>query len=42
MSLSNKPIESINAIDFQALIDNQVPEGKVIEYKEALPSNQVG
>lgn len=39
MSLSNKPLESIDESDFQALLDNQVAEGKTIEYKQALPGN---
>lgn len=39
MSLSNKPLESIDESDLQALLDNQVAEGKTIEYKQALPGN---
>lgn len=35
----NKRIADIVAGDIQGLIDNQVPEGKTIEYKEALPSD---
>jgi predicted HTH transcriptional regulator len=38
----NKPLESIDEGDLQELIDNQVPEGKTIEYKEALPGNSDG
>ena len=37
MSLNHKPLDSINAADLQALKDNQMPEGKTIEYKEILP-----
>lgn len=38
----NKPLESIDEGDLQELIDNQIPEGKSIEYKEALPGNADG
>lgn len=38
----NKPLESIDQGDLQELIDNQVPEGKTIEYKEVLPGNSDG
>ncbi len=38
----NKPLDSIEEGDLQELIDNQVPEGKTIEYKEALPGNSDG
>lgn len=38
----NKPLESIEESDLQALIDNQVAECKTIEYKEALPGNSDG
>jgi hypothetical protein len=34
-----KPIESIQESDLRSLVDNQVPEGKTIDYKEALPDN---
>ena len=37
MSL-NKPLESIQESDLQALLDNQVPEGKSLEYKQILPA----
>lgn len=37
MSLDNKPLDSIEGSDLQALVDNRVPEGKTIEYKESLP-----
>ncbi len=40
--LFNKPLAEINESDLQALIDNQVPEGKTIEYKSILPSNADG
>lgn len=38
----NKPLESIQETDLQALIDDQVSEGKTIEYKDALPGNSDG
>lgn len=37
MSL-NKPLESVQESDLQALLDNQVPEGKSLEYKQILPA----
>jgi hypothetical protein len=37
MSL-NRPLESIQESDLQALLDNQVPEGKSLEYKQILPA----
>jgi hypothetical protein len=37
VSLDNKPIESIQESDLQALVDNNVVEWKTIEYKENLP-----
>jgi len=37
MSLSNKPLDSIEESDLQALKDNKVSEKKTIEYKESLP-----
>lgn len=39
MSLSGKPVEQITESDLDELITNQVREGKVIDYKEALPGN---
>lgn len=39
MSLDGKPLEAVNENDLQALIDNQVREGKTIDYKESLPGN---
>ncbi len=39
MSLSGKPVEQITESDLDELIANQVREGKVIDYKEALPGN---
>ena len=39
MSLGNKPLESIEKSGLQSLVENQVPEGKTIEYKQALPGN---
>lgn len=30
----NKPVDAITVADLQALIDNAVPEGKAIDYKE--------
>jgi len=38
----NKPLESIQESDLQALVDNQVTERKTTEYKEALPGNADG
>ncbi len=38
MSLSNKPLPSIEEADLQALIDNEVPEDKTLDYKESLPA----
>jgi predicted HTH transcriptional regulator len=38
----NKPLESIEESDLQALVDNQVSERKTIEYKAALPGNADG
>ena len=38
----NKPLNSIEESDLQQLIDNQVSEGKIIEYKKALPGNSDG
>jgi hypothetical protein len=35
----DKPLESITADDLYALKDNEVPEGKTIEYKRYLPGN---
>src|SRR2546421_5727868 len=40
--LFNKPLAEIKESDLQTLIDNQVPEGKTIEYKSILPSNADG
>ncbi|MCX5908563.1 MAG: ATP-binding protein, partial [Deltaproteobacteria bacterium] len=37
MSFLNKPIESISETDLQTLKENQVAEGKTVEYKAALP-----
>jgi len=37
MSLDNKPLDSIEESDLQALVDNRVPENKTTEYKESLP-----
>jgi hypothetical protein len=36
VSLDSKVLESLQESDLQALLDNQVPEGKSIEYKELL------
>src|SRR2546421_6869894 len=40
--LFNKPLAEIKESDLQTLIDNQVPEGKTIEYKSILPGNADG
>ena len=39
MSLANRPLESIEAADLQALIENEVAESRTIEYKQSLPGN---
>ena len=39
MSLDSKPLDFVEEADLQALVDDQVPEGKYIDYKESLPSN---
>jgi len=39
MSLSNKPLNSIDELNLKALVNDQVREGRTIEYKEALPGN---
>ncbi len=35
----NKLFEAIEESDLQALVDNNVPEGKTLEYKESLHSD---
>lgn len=37
MPLKDKPANRITADDIQALITNRIPEGRDLEYKEALP-----
>lgn len=39
MSFFSKPLESLEESDLQTLLDDEVPEGKTIDYKEALPGN---
>ncbi|MBD1932716.1 MULTISPECIES: AlbA family DNA-binding domain-containing protein [Cyanophyceae] len=39
MSLSNKPLESIDEADLQELLVNQIAEGKTLEYKQELPGS---
>lgn len=39
MSFISKPLELLEESDLQALLDNEVPEGKTIDYKEALSGN---
>ena len=34
--LSDKPFESITEDDLRQLVENQVPEGRTMEYKQAL------
>ena len=34
MPLSRKPIDSLSVADFKALVENGVPEGKTIDYKQ--------
>ncbi len=36
MSFFSKPLELLEESDLQTLLDNEVPEGKTIDYKEAL------
>lgn len=40
--LFNKPLAEIDESELQTLVDNQVPEGKTIEYKSSLPGNTDG
>lgn len=42
MLLRGKPLESVDETDLQALVDNEVAEGKSIEYKLELPKNSDG
>ncbi|HOO54530.1 MAG TPA: ATP-binding protein [Methanothrix sp.] len=37
MSINKKPLESVEESDLQNLLENQVPESKIIDYKEMLP-----
>jgi hypothetical protein len=39
MALDNKPLEAIEEADLRELVENQVAESKVIDYKTALPGN---
>ena len=39
MLLRGKPLESVNETDLQALVVNEIAEGKSIEYKIMLPKN---
>lgn len=39
MSFISKPLELLEESDLQTLLDNEVPEGKTIDYKEALSGN---
>ena len=39
MSFISKPLELLEESDFQTLVDNEVPEGKTVDYKEALSGN---
>ena len=36
MSFISTPLESLEESDLQTLLDNEVSEGKTIDYKEAL------
>ena len=36
MPLTNKPLNSIDELDLQALVNDQVREGRTIEYKQVL------
>ncbi len=42
MALDGKPLESINENDLRELIENKVPEGKTIEYKQNHPARTDG
>jgi hypothetical protein len=39
MSITTKPLESIDENYLQSLVDNRIAEGKTIEYKVSLPGN---
>ncbi len=39
MPITNKALELVDASDLQTLLENEVPEGKTIDYKEALSGN---
>ena len=39
MSFFSQPLDSLEESDLQTLLDNEVPEGKTIDYKEALSGN---
>ena len=34
-----KPVDELDLLDIEALIDNKVPEGKMLDYKLTLPGN---
>ena len=40
--LFSKPLAEIDESDLQALLDNQVAEGKAVEYKSVSPGNADG
>jgi hypothetical protein len=42
MSLINRPLNSIQEVDLQELVSNQVREAKTVEYKQALPGDSKG
>ena len=42
MSLTSKPLDSVDAQDIRDLIETKVAEGKFIDYKESLPGNSDG
>lgn len=39
MSFTGKPLELLEESDLRTLLDNEIPEGKTIDYKEALSGN---
>ncbi len=39
MTLDGKPLEAIEEQDLQALVDDEVPESRTIDYKKDLPGN---
>ena len=42
MGFNDKPLDMLDESDLHALVDNQVPEGKDIDYKVVLHGNSEG